>query len=199
MPIGEHDGLIIVDVQNDFCPGGALAVPTGAQVAETLTGVAAHFAAHGAHVFATQDWHPAEHASFRAQRGPWPEHCVQDTPGAQFHPAFALPEGALIVRKGTDPTKDAYSGFVDSDLEERLRASGVTRVFVGGLATDYCVLNTVVDAVDRDFETYVLVDAVGAVDVEPGDGQRALHLMAGSGAGLVEASAILAEDGASGE
>ncbi|MEK9659206.1 MAG: nicotinamidase [Chloroflexota bacterium] len=193
MPIGEHDGLIIVDVQNDFCPGGALGVPTGEEVAATLSRVAAHFAAHGALVFATQDWHPAGHASFKAQRGPWPEHCVQGTPGAEFHPALTLPVDAQVVRKGADPARDAYSGFVDSDLEKRLRTAGVTRVFIGGLATDYCVLNTVVDAVDNGFETYVLLDAVGAVDVEPGDGQRALHLMAGSGAGLVEASAILAE------
>ena len=182
MELTKTDALIVVDVQNDFCPGGALPVPTGAEVARTLTAVAAAFAARGALVFATQDWHPAGHASFKPQGGPWPDHCVQGTPGAEPHPEFRLPAGTVIVHKGASPDKDAYSGFVDSDLEERLRAAGVTRLFVGGLATDYCVLNTVVDALACGFETVVLVDAIGAVEVAPGDGLRALHLMIGSGA-----------------
>ena len=192
MDLSECDALIIVDVQNDFCPGGALPVPTGMDVASTMSMVANTFQARGGRVYATQDWHPAGHSSFEAQGGPWPVHCVQDTPGADLHPAMVLPESVTIVRKGTSPDKDAYSGFVDSDLEARLRAVGIERLFVGGLATDYCVLNTVVDALGLGFETYVLTDAIGAVDVEPGDGLRAMHLLQGSGAKLATVDEVLA-------
>ena len=165
-----------------FVPAARCPCPQEPGSRGTLTAVAAAFAARGALVFATQDWHPAGHASFKPQGGPWPDHCVQGTPGAEPHPDLRLPAETVIVHKGASPDKDAYSGFVDSDLEERLRAAGVTRLFVGGLATDYCVLNTVVDALACGFETLVLVDAMGAVEVEPGDGLRALHLMIGSGA-----------------
>ena len=192
MELTKTDALIVVDVQNDFCPGGALPVPTGAQVAATMTRAAKAFAAQGASVFATRDWHPEGHSSFAAQGGQWPPHCVQGSHGAEPHPDLDLPSGASIVRKGTSLDKDAYSGFIDSDLEEQLRSAGVERLFVGGLATDYCVLNTVVDALDVGFETYVLTDAIGAVDVEPGDGLRALHLMQGSGAKLTTAVELVA-------
>jgi nicotinamidase/pyrazinamidase len=182
MELSKADALIIVDVQNDFCPGGAMAVPAGAAVAKMLTTAAAAFASRGALVFATQDWHPAGHTSFRSQSGPWPDHCVQGTPGAEFHRDLHLPEGTIVVRKGASPNKDAYSGFVDSNLEERLNAASLTRLFIGGLATDGCVLNTVVDALGIGFETYVILDAIGELDNEPGDGLRALHLMQVSGA-----------------
>ena len=185
------DALIIVDVQNDFCPGGVLAVPSGDAVAARMTAVGKAFAAQGATVFATQDWHPPGHASFTSRGGQWPDHCVQESHGAAFHPALELPEGTRVVRKGASSDRDAYSGFVDSDLVELLRSRGVTRVYVGGLATDYCVLNTVVDALSNGYETYVLTDAIGAVDVEPGDGDRALHLMEFNGAVLTTAGAVL--------
>ncbi|MEX2598625.1 MAG: isochorismatase family protein, partial [Dehalococcoidia bacterium] len=153
MELNQRDALIVVDVQNDFCPGGALATPSGDTVAHTLTHVAARFAEHGTGVYATQDWHPPGHSSFKEQGGPWPPHCVQDTPGADFHPDLKLPKNASIIRKGSHPDKDAYSGFIDSDLEQQLRSAGVGRVFVGGLATDYCVLHTVLDAREKGFET----------------------------------------------
>ena len=190
MELDQRDALIIVDVQNDFCPGGALAVPTGEEVARTMTQVAKRFRAHGTRVYATQDWHPAGHSSFNEQAGPWPPHCVQGTRGAELHPALDLPEGTAIVKKGSHSDKDAYSGFIDSDLEQRLRDAGIRRVFVGGLATDYCVLNTVLDAVDKGFETYVLADAIGAVDVGPGDGDRAIQQMRDAGALLTTSRAI---------
>ena len=192
MDLGEGDALIIVDVQNDFCPGGALPVPTGMDVASTMSMVANTFQARGGRVYATQDWHPAGHSSFEAQGGPWPVHCVQDTPGADLHPAMVLPAGVTIVRKGTSPDKDAYSGFIDSDLEAQLKEAGVTRVFVGGLATDYCVLNTVLDAMSDGFETHVLSDAIGAVDVQPGDGDRAIEKMGGAGARFMTTMELLA-------
>ncbi len=192
MELSERDALIIVDVQNDFCPGGALPVATGMDVASTMSMVANTFQARGARVYATQDWHPPGHSSFAEQGGPWPPHCVQDTDGADFHPAMVFPAGVRIVRKGTSPGQDAYSGFIDSDLEAQLKDAGVTRVFVGGLATDYCVLNTVLDATRNGFETYVLSDAIGAVDVEPGDGDRAVGRMADAGARFATSTELLA-------
>jgi nicotinamidase/pyrazinamidase len=192
MKFTKTDALLVVDVQNDFCPGGALAVSTGDAIAKTMTAVAKAFAAQGFKIFATKDWHPAGHSSFVARGGPWPIHCVQDTHGSEFHPNLLLPEGTEIVHKGTSMDKDAYSGFLDSDLEERLRAAKIERVFVGGLATDYCVLNTVIDALALGLETYVIADAIGAVDAEPGDGLRALHLMQASGAKLTAAADITA-------
>jgi nicotinamidase/pyrazinamidase len=191
--LSNTDALIVVDVQNDFCPGGSLAVPTGDKVASAMAKAAKDFTDRGAMVFATQDWHPPGHSSFSEKGGPWPPHCVQGTSGAEFHPNLQLPESTHVVRKGSSHDKDAYSGFIDSDLEEQLRAADIRRIFVGGLATDYCVLNTVVDAVSLGFETYVLGDAVGSVDVEPGDGRRALHLMEGSGATITTLTAVLAE------
>jgi nicotinamidase/pyrazinamidase len=177
-----QDALVIVDVQNDFCPGGSLAVVTGDEVARTMTRAAAAFSQQGARVYATQDWHPAGHSSFQESGGPWPPHCVQGSHGAELHPELDLPDGHEIIKKGSDPAVDAYSGFLDSDLEAQLKTSGVTRVFVGGLATDYCVLNTVLDARQLGFETYLLSDAIGAVDVEPGDGDRAIEQMLDAGA-----------------
>ena len=192
MELSERDALIIVDVQNDFCPGGALPVLTGMDVASTMSMLANTFRGRGARVYATQDWHPAGHSSFKEQGGPWPAHCVQDTGGADFHPAMVLPAGVTIIRKGTSPGADAYSGFIDSDLNTQLRDAGVTRVFVGGLATDYCVLHTVLDAIGRGFETTVVSDAIGAVDVEPGDGDRAVARMAEAGAHFAGSMELLA-------
>lgn len=182
MNLTAEDALVIVDVQNDFCPGGALPVSTGDQVARRMTGVAAAFTRRGARVYATQDWHPAGHSSFAESGGPWPPHCVQGSRGAELHPDLHLPDGHVNIKKGSDPEVDAYSGFLDSDLEEQLKAAGVTRVFIGGLATDYCVLNTVLDARRIGFETYLLTDVIGAVDVEAGDGDRAIERMSSAGA-----------------
>ncbi len=182
MRLSHSDALIIVDVQNDFCPGGSLAVPAGDEVVLVLANGARGFAVRGARIVATQDWHPPDHSSFIEQGGPWPPHCVQGSRGAEFHPNLRLPEDTLIVRKGSDIAVDAYSGFLDSDLESQLNMLGVTRVWVGGLATDYCVLNTVLDALEKGFDTFLLTDAIGAVEVEPGDGDRAIERMAAAGA-----------------
>jgi len=187
------DALIVVDVQNDFCVGGPLPTANGAAIAATLSTVVRAFAATGAAVLTTQDWHPADHISFKEQGGSLPPHCVQDTAGAQLHPALELPANAINVKKGADPARDTYSGFVESDLEARLAATGAKRVFVGGLTTDYCVLNTVIDAMALGYETYVIGDAVDAWNVEPNDGPRALHLMHISGAIFTTIDEVLAE------
>ena len=178
------DALVVVDVQKDFLPGGSLAVPRGEEVIAPLNAAIARFVARGLPVLATRDWHPANHASFRARGGPWPPHCVPGTPGAEFAPRLALPPSTVVVSKDTRPEQDTYSGFEGGDLDARLRAAGARRLFVGGLATDYCVLHTVKGALARGYPVVVLTDAVRAVEVEPGDGARALAEMQRLGATL---------------
>lgn len=182
LQLTEKDALIIVDVQNDFCPGGSLAVEGGDTVAESLSTIAAHFRLKGARIYATQDWHPEKHTSFKAQGGPWEPHCVQGTQGAEIHASLRLPIGTSVVRKGADLSTDAYSGFVDSTLEAQLRRVGIERLFVGGLATEFCVLHTVLDARSRNFETHLITDAVAAMEVEKGDGEQAVKKMTDAGA-----------------
>jgi epoxyqueuosine reductase len=181
-----RDALIVVDVQTDFCPGGALGVRGGDEIVPVINDYAARFRAAGAPVFATRDWHPRVTRHFQAYGGPWPPHCVQGTPGADFHPALRLPPEAVVVSKGMDPDEDAYSGFQARDaggrtLPEMLAERGVRRVFVGGLATDYCVRATAIDAVRAGFEVVVLADAIRAVDLQPGDGARAEEEMRRAG------------------
>jgi nicotinamidase/pyrazinamidase len=176
------DALIAVDVQNDFLPGGSLAVPEGGAVVPVLNRYLAAFAARALPVFATRDWHPPNHCSFKAQGGMWPPHCIAATGGAEFALCLALPQTAVIISKAATPEADAYSGFGGTDLAARLRTGRVTRLFIGGLATDYCVLNTVKDALAAGFEVLLLADAIRAVDVKPGDGMRALDEMQSLGA-----------------
>jgi len=167
------DALIVVDVQNDFLPGGSLAVPDGDAVVPVLNRYAAAFAASRLPVYATRDWHPSNHCSFKAQGGPWPPHCAANTNGAAFAPGLKLPAQTTVISKATMADKDAYSGFEGTDLDARLRAQGVKRVFVGGLATDYCVLNTVRDARKLGYDVMLLTDAIRAVNVKPDDGRNA--------------------------
>lgn len=182
--LGRGDALVVVDVQNDFLPGGSLAVPHGDEVVPVINDYLRRFGERRLPIFATRDWHPVEHCSFQLQGGPWPPHCVADTPGAQFAADLRLPPAATVISKATRQEADAYSGFGGTDLAGRLRAAEVSRVFVGGLATDYCVLNTVKDALKEGFETVLLVDAVRAVEVQPGDGERAVAEMQAAGARL---------------
>jgi nicotinamidase/pyrazinamidase len=182
-PPGPHDALVVVDVQNDFV-SGTLAVPGGAEVIAPLNRAIALFEGRGLPVVATRDWHPPDHCSFAAQGGPWPVHCVAGEQGADYAPGLELPAGAEQVLKATRPEVDAYSGFSGTDLAARLRGHDVRRVFVGGLATDYCVLNTVRDAIEEGFEVVVLGDAVRAVDAHEGDGARAEVEMRRLGAGF---------------
>ncbi len=167
------DALIIVDVQNDFLPGGSLAVPQGDTVVPVLNAYIAAFTQRGLPIYATRDWHPAQHCSFKDQGGIWPPHCVAHSRGARFAAGLALPPSTTIVSKATNAGQDAYSGFEGTPLDAELRAAGVQRMFIGGLATDYCVLNTVKDALARHYTVYLLEDAIRAVNVEPQDGQRA--------------------------
>jgi len=190
--------LIVVDLQNDFCPGGALAVPDGDAIVPRVNQWVETFAQKGRPIAYTQDWHPPGHISFRERGGPWPPHCVQGTPGAQLHPAL-LVRGTLF-RKAFDPDRDAYSGFesvrVEPDgrlsnegLAAWLRRMGVRRLLVVGLATDYCVRATALDGLKAGFAVTVDPAACRAVDVEPGDGERALAELSRAGATVAPADA----------
>jgi nicotinamidase/pyrazinamidase len=176
------DALIVVDVQRDFCPGGALAVPEGDAVVQVLNRWLRETTVP---VIATRDWHAEDHCSFKARGGPWPPHCVQGTEGGELHPDLDADRIDRLVSKGTDPGKDAYSGFDAPDLLPDLRKRGVERLWVGGLATDYCVRATVLDALKKGFEVFVIEDAVRGIDAEPGDVEGALNEMRAAGAELV--------------
>lgn len=176
------DALIIVDVQNDFLPGGALAVAGGDEVVQPLNRAIDMFVAHGFPIVATRDWHPADHVSFKDQGGAWPPHCVQGTSGASFATTLNIPCDAHIVSKATAPDQEAYSAFHRTDLDSWLRERGVKRLFVGGLATDVCVLNSVKDALELGYEIYVFEDAVRAVNVHAGDEEKAKEDMRKRGA-----------------
>ena len=179
------DALLIVDVQNDFCPGGALAVPEGDLVVPILNQWIAEAEARGIPVFASRDWHPRHHISFKEQGGPWPPHCVQGTPGAAFHPHLKLPRDVRIISKGKHPNQDSYSAFGDTDLADRLRRANVKRVWIGGLAQDYCVRATALDAIQQGFKAHLITDATRAVNIRPEDGERALEDIRQSG-GVLE-------------
>jgi nicotinamidase/pyrazinamidase len=176
------DALLIVDLQKDFLPGGALGVTGGETIVPTLSEYLRRFQARGLPIFLTRDWHPPNHCSFRAQGGPWPPHCVAGSPGSLPPDQFEVPASAVIVYKGIDPDQDAYSGFQHTALHRHLRAIGVRRLFVGGLATDYCVLNTVKDARALGYDVCLLMDGIKAVNLNPEDGRRAEEEMVRLGA-----------------
>lgn len=174
--------MIIVDVQNDFLPGGSLAVPEGDTVIAPLNHYMESFLAKGLPIYATRDWHPADHCTFREQRGIWPPHCVAGTLGAEFAARLNLSPGTEIISKATSADKDAYSGFEGTSLHQQLRKRGIRRLFIGGLATDYCVLNTVKDALLHQYTVFLLHDAIRAVNVHADDGQKAEQEMKRLGA-----------------
>lgn len=169
----KSDALIIIDVQRDFLPGGALAVSRGDEVIPVLNGYITIFQDKGLPIIATRDWHPPDHCSFTAQGGPWPLHCVVGSQGAQFASSLELPRNITVISKDTKQQQSTYSGFASTDLAEHLQSLGTRRLFIGGLATDYCVLNTVKDALELDFMVCLLIDAIRAVNIKPDDGPRA--------------------------
>lgn len=176
------DALIAVDVQNDFCAGGALAVPDGDAVVEPLN----QLIAQADFVVATRDWHPRDHGSFATAGGPWPQHCIAETTGAQLHPQLERERVDAIVDKGRRPGEEGYSGFEDTDLEQLLRGRGIDTVHIGGLALDYCVRATALDARRLGFDVVLHRGATRAVDLQPGDGERALHELRAAGVTIIE-------------
>ncbi len=180
------DALLIVDVQNDFCPGGALAVNKGDEVVPVLNRWIDEARRTGVPVYASRDWHPRGHISFHERGGPWPPHCIQGTSGAAFHPDLHFPESVQIITKADNPDEDAYSAFGGTDLAERLHRAGINRLWIGGLTQDYCVRESSLDAIRAGFEVHVLVQGTRAVNVHPGDGRRALEDIRNAGAILEE-------------
>jgi len=183
--------LLIVDIQRDFCPGGALTVSGGDQVVEPANQLLRRFEERRLPIYLTRDWHPPNHCSFRESGGPWPPHCVVGTPGAAFHPALYVPAAATILSKATRADQEAYSGFDASGLAERLNASSVDHVVVAGLATDYCVKASVLDALAAGFRVTVLSDGIRAVDAQPGDGAKAIQEMRHCGARFAKLDDVL--------
>jgi len=188
-----HDSaLILVDIQNDFCPGGALAVNEGDQIVPIVNSLIPEFPL----VISTQDWHPANHISFKEQGGPWPPHCVQGSPGAELHSGLRTDAVAHYFRKASSPGKDDYSEFEGKDdqgrsLDQVLGSHGVKKLYVAGLATDYCVLETVLDGLRYGYEVYAVSDAMRAVNLSPDDGEKALQRMASAGAHIVTSDEVL--------
>jgi nicotinamidase/pyrazinamidase len=196
---GGVDALLVVDFQNDFTPGGALPVADGDKIAGPINSLLDSFDL----VVATRDWHPPDHGSFvgvevdpakwRGADPPsiWPVHCVQGTPGAELHPGLEQAKVDVVIDKGQDPNSQGYSGFQDTRLAELLRERGVDRLYVTGLATDYCVKNTVLDARRLGFDVTVVEDTIRGVEVSPGDSERALEEMEHAGADVTSSRAVL--------
>jgi nicotinamidase/pyrazinamidase len=184
MTSNKKRALIVVDVQNDFCPGGTLAVAEGDKVVAPLNELIDEFLAAGEPVYESRDWHPARTKHFTAFGGTWPVHCVQNTTGAEFHPELRQDPRISVISKGLGDA-DCYSAFDETDLAAQLKRQGVQEVWVGGLATDYCVKNTVLDALKNGFEVKALENAMRSVDVNPGDGERAIQEMRDAGAKIV--------------
>ena len=176
------DALVITDIQKDFLPGGALPVEGGDEIIPVLNSYIKRFKDTNANVFASRDWHPTNHISFKSQGGPWPPHCVQDTNGAKFSPDLKLPTGTTVISKATNPEHESYSVFDGTSFAHELQMCNVKRLFIGGLATDYCVVNTVLDARKLGFETVVLMDATRGINAESGDVDRAVEAMLKAGA-----------------
>ena len=176
--------LIVVDVQNDFCPGGTLAVPHGDEVVTPLNKLIDEFLERGDLVYKSRDWHPPTTKHFTAYGGTWPVHCVQNTEGAEFHPALHDDPRIQVISKGVG-TADGYSAFDETDLNSQLKQAGVEELIVGGLATDYCVKNTVLDALKHGYKVQAVEAAMRPVELRPGDGERAIEEMRAAGAEIV--------------
>ena len=181
-----YDALLIIDIQNDFLPGGTLGVRDGDRIIPILANYVRRFETHGLPIFLTRDWHPPDHCSFRPQGGPWPVHCVAGSPGALPPSSFTIPLSAVIIYKAIDRDQEAYSAFRETALHRHLRALLVRRLFIGGLATDYCVLNSVKDARSLGYDVCLLMDGIKAVNLQPDDGRHAEDTMVLQGATPVQ-------------
>jgi nicotinamidase/pyrazinamidase len=181
------DALIVVDMQNDFMPGGALPVPNALTIIPTINRYVELFEKVNATIVFTRDWHPKNHASFKSRGGPWPPHCIQNTYGAELHPDLMVPKSAVIISKAFKEDEEAYSGFKGIELESKkdlnsiLRSREVKRVFVSGVATEYCVKATALDAVDLGYQVFLLVDAVKGINQPPGSEEQAVNEMLAKG------------------
>ncbi len=187
------DALVVIDMQTDFV-AGSLLVPQAAALIPGINACIREFDIRGLPVFATRDWHPRDHASFREQGGPWPSHCVAGTPGAAFAPGLKLPAGTLVISKAATPHHDAYSAFAGTNLGFLLANRNVRRLFVAGVATEYCVFHTVIDALRLGYEVLLLADAVAAVEARTGDGVHAERQMLRAGAKAIRVEDVIAAE-----
>lgn len=185
------DALVIVDMQNDFMPGGSLPVPNALTIIPKINKYVELFIKAKALVIATRDWHPPNHVSFLTRGGPWPPHCIQGTKGAEFHPDINLPPETIIVSKGYNENIEAYSGFEGTDLNQILRSSGIRRLFVCGVATDYCVKATALDAIRLGYTVFVLEDAIKGVDIPKGSVDKAINELINEGVILLTVNDII--------
>ncbi|PIQ89583.1 MAG: nicotinamidase [Candidatus Omnitrophica bacterium CG11_big_fil_rev_8_21_14_0_20_42_13] len=187
MVVRLKNALLIADVQNDFCPGGKLGISDGDKIIPAINKYIKEFSKNKLPIFISRDWHPKKTKHFKKFGGVWPAHCVQNTKGAEFHAKLKFPKEAIIISKGMDPEKDSYSAFdaVDSngcEFDNLLRIFGIKNLFVGGLATDYCVKNSAIDALKKGFKVLLLVDAVKGVNLKPNDSDEAIDEMVRRGA-----------------
>ncbi|MEM4040546.1 MAG: nicotinamidase, partial [Ignisphaera sp.] len=179
--IRSTDALIIVDMQNDFMPGGALPVPNALEIIPTINNYINMFKGNKAVIIATRDWHPPNHISFKSRGGPWPPHCIQGTKGAEFHPDLALPQDVLVISKAYDENIEAYSGFEGTNLDQVLKSREVKRIFICGVATDYCVKATALDALRLGYQVFLLMDAIKGVDIPRGSIAKAIEELLNEG------------------
>lgn len=180
-----NSALIVVDMQNDFLPGGSLAIPNADTIIPVINEYIRFFETQGLPVVYTRDWHPEDHLSFKENGGQWPKHCVQNTPGAEFHHNLYFPKNYIIISKAYEPQLEAYSGFQSTDLDQKLKDMNIENLFVCGVATDYCVFHTVMDAIRLGYKVYLLVDAIRGVDLNPNDSEEAIKKMINSGVELI--------------
>ncbi len=184
--MSKSKALVVVDVQKDFCPGGSLAVPKGDKVVSVLNKYIDSFLKKSELIFFSRDWHPLKTKHFKESGGNWPPHCVQNTDGARFHPDLTIPERAIIISKGMNPDIEGYTVFQGKDdqnrqFEEILKNKEIEELFVGGLATNFCVKHTILDALDKGYKVNLLTDAIRGIDLEEGDTEKAIHQMAEKG------------------
>ncbi|MDG6920338.1 MAG: bifunctional nicotinamidase/pyrazinamidase [Nitrososphaerota archaeon] len=185
--------LVVIDAQRDFCPGGVLPVKDGDEIIGPANRLIALFEKEKSPIFFTRDWHPADHRSFKSRGGLWPSHCIKNTEGAKFHPSLNVPAGAVIISKAIRRDSEAYSGFQGTKLAERLRSLEVKDLYVLGLATDYCVKDTVLDGLAEGFRVFLVSDGVRGVNLSPTDSSNAIKTMISKGARSVTSDAIIRE------
>ena len=188
---GPGDALLVVDVQNDFLPGGALGIDGGDSIIAPTNRLLEAWRRRGLPVFLSRDWHPPGHCSFEDQGGPWPVHCVGGTPGAEFSTRLRREPGDVVISKATGARREAYSALDGTPLAEQLSRRGIRRLFIAGLATDYCVRATGLDARRADLDVEVLTDAVCGVNARPGDDVRALEELLAAGCGMTTTGSVL--------
>lgn len=186
----QGDALLAIDIQNDFLPGGNMAVPKGDEIIPVMNDYIQKFQAQHLPIYASRDWHPSNHLSFVPQGGPWPQHCIAGSKGAEFHPDLLFPDNVIVTSKGTKKEYEAYSVFSEVEFKTLLKNALIQRLFIGGLATDYCVLHCVNDALKNGYQVFLLLDAIRAVNVKPNDGKQAIQTMSSKGANPITLEAL---------